>query len=152
MRTHYMGKPITDWWAGRGRRCSRCIASPVPKPRPQMILVSPPPAPPTPPPPPVPAPTLGRIEEQFEVFHENNPHVYEALVREGRSLLARGHRKLGISMLYERLRWQVYMETHDDEHDFKLPNNYRSYYARLIMRQEPDFEGVFALAELRSTR
>lgn len=29
--------------------------------------------------------------------------------------------------------------------DFKLNNSYRAYYARLIMAQEPDLAGLFAL-------
>jgi hypothetical protein len=29
--------------------------------------------------------------------------------------------------------------------DFKLNNNYRAHYARLIMHQEPDLDGIFEL-------
>jgi hypothetical protein len=128
-RTHVMGKAIDAWWAGRGSRCTACLDKAAKT-----------------------QPSYSTIEEEFWHFHKINFFVYDALVTEGRKLLARGHTRLGIGMLYERLRWQVFMETVDDDYDFKLPNNYRSHYARLIMKQEPDFAGVFQLAELRSTR
>jgi hypothetical protein len=128
-RTHYLGQSIIDWWESRGRRCKTCVA----KAENQTVKAT-------------------TLEEKFLEFHRNNPAVYDALVEEGRILIIRGHRKFGISMLWEQLRWRCYLETYDDEVDFRLPNNYRAYYARLIMQQEPLFEGVFSLAELRSNR
>lgn len=128
-RTTVLGLPIALWWDQQGQLCSACHAKAQAQ-----------------------RPTPAGLEAQFNDYHAANPHVYAALAREGRVLLARGHRKLGIKMLYERLRWQVYMETTDDQYDFKLPNNYTAYYARLLMEQEPDFAGVFTLAELRSRR
>ena len=124
-RTHVMGVRIAQWWAGQKMTCSLCLAKAAQSQWPR-----------------------GSLGADFEVFHESNPHVYVALVREGRKLLEVGHRKLGIAILYERLRWQVYMETVNAE--VKLPNNYRAYYARKIMEQEPDFKGVFNVAQLRS--
>ena len=38
--------------------------------------------------------------------------------------------------------------TTDEHSGFKLNNNYRSRYARLIMEQEADLEGVFQIREL----
>lgn len=91
-----------------------------------------------------------RLERAFVDFHANNPHVYERLVKLARDLVARGHRKLGIGMLYEVVRWMQYMETTDT--DFKLNNNHRSRYARLIMSQEPDLAEVFETRELADDR
>lgn len=90
------------------------------------------------------------LEGQFVAFHRANPHVYEALVHLTRQLVARGHRRVGIGMLYETLRWQVAMTTSDGASPFRLNNNYRSRYARLIAEQEPDLADVFEVRELRA--
>lgn len=91
----------------------------------------------------VPVPGTGSIEGNFLAFHAANPWVYTALVRLARDLHNSGRRKVGIGMLFEVLRWQWTRATTDQASDFKLNNNYRSRYARLIMRQEPDLDGVF---------
>lgn len=83
-------------------------------------------------------------ETAFDRFHADNPRVYEVLVRLAREWVGRfGSHKLGIATLFERTRWEIALATTDA--DFKLNNNFRAYYARLIMRQEPDLEGLFDL-------
>jgi hypothetical protein len=76
--------------------------------------------------------------------------VYDRLVKLARDLVARGHRKLGIGMLYEVVRWMQYMETTDTE--YKLNNNHRSRYAREIMLREADLADVFDVRELADER
>ena len=90
------------------------------------------------------------IAERFDAFHDANPWVYDALVGLARDLVNRGRRRIGIGMLYEVLRWQYYRATTDEASDFKLSNDYRSRYARLIMDNESDLAGVFELRELTS--
>lgn len=81
---------------------------------------------------------------RFEEFHTDNPIVYEVLVSlAGQWVAATGRRKLGIGALFERARWDIALVTGDP--DFKLNNNYRAYYARLIMRQERHLAGLFDL-------
>lgn len=87
-----------------------------------------------------------RIDRAFAEFHRSNPHVYQRLAEMARQLVARGHKRIGIGMLFEVLRWQSAIETTGDE--FRLNNNYRSRYARLLMDREPDLAGVFELREL----
>ena len=82
------------------------------------------------------------LEDQFNAFHQANPHVYEMLRR--LSLDAARHgRRLGIGMLFEVLRWQNAMTTTDEASEFKLNNNYRAFYARLLMEREPDLQDYF---------
>lgn len=95
----------------------------------------------------VPAPT---IYDAFQAFNEANPHIYDALVNLARDLRIRGHWRIGIGMLFEVLRWQTAMVTTDTA--FKLNNNYRSHYARAIMADHPDLDGIFELRELRDER
>lgn len=90
----------------------------------------------------------GRIDRDFERFHADNPQVYEQLVRLCRLAERRGRDRIGIGMLWERLRWEFYMSTTGDL--WKLNNNYRSRYARKLMAEFPEFEGLFETRVLRS--
>ena len=86
--------------------------------------------------------------DQFAHYDAVNPHVYHALVRLARGLVANGRRRFGIGMLFEVLRWETAMSTTGD--DFKLNNNHRSRYARLIMATCPDLANVFETRELHT--
>lgn len=92
----------------------------------------------------------GASEAAFRAFHEANPHVYRALVELARTAKAQGAAEIGIGMLWEVLRWRLFFETTD--RNFKLNNNHRSRYARLIMAQEPDLAGIFEVRELTSEK
>lgn len=84
------------------------------------------------------------LGEKFELFHRENPHVYRTLVRLAREWVNQtGQRKIGIKSLYEVARWQLAIESSDP--DYRLNNSYTAYFARLIMLQEPDLDGVFDL-------
>jgi len=46
-------------------------------------------------------------------------------------------------MLFEVLRWNYYLEVDQGEEEFKLSNDFRAPYARLIMQQELDLADAF---------
>jgi hypothetical protein len=85
------------------------------------------------------------MAERFVEFHRLNPQVYVAIVDIARDLVALGFAKCGMKMIFERLRWLSAIETKGDE--FKLNNNYTSFYARLVMEAEPDLAGFFETRE-----
>lgn len=87
-------------------------------------------------------------EAAFQAFHAQNPHVYRALVELARAAKEKGKLEVGIGMLWEVLRWRLFFETSDPS--FKLNNNHRSRYARLIMAQEQDLAGIFEVRVLTS--
>lgn len=95
-------------------------------------------------------PPPGSIQDSFLRFHEANPWVYVALCRLARDLLERGQTKIGIGMLWEVLRWQHARATQDAKSTFKLNNNLRSRYVRLLMDQEKDLAGVFDVRALQA--
>ena len=90
------------------------------------------------------------IQQQFHEFHEANPWVYQEMVKLARRAKARGAQKVGIGMLTEIVRWRRAIATQDWNSGFKINNSYRSRYARLIMQQEPDLDGVFDTRELKA--
>lgn len=90
-----------------------------------------------------------RLRDNFERFHMENPKVYDTLV-----MLARRWRgrkgplaTCGIGMLFEVARWYLDLETVGEP--LKLNNNYRAFYARLIMGREPGLAGIFSTRRQR---
>lgn len=83
------------------------------------------------------------ITEKFTEFHKDNPHVYEQLKSFARELVAAGHKKLSISLIVERVRWETAIRTVAAD-PFKISNNHKPEYARLLDK-EPEFAGKFAL-------
>jgi hypothetical protein len=82
--------------------------------------------------------------EKFRLFHGENPAVYAALCRRGREWITRtGRTKVGISALFEVVRWEIALTTNDP--DFKINNNFQPWYSRLIMRNEPDLSELFEI-------
>ena len=96
-------------------------------------------------------PEESKLDLAFARYHEKNPSVDRKLVVLAAKLCARGHRRLGIGMLFEVLRWEHRMATVGGD-GFKLNNNYRSRYARMIMRTEPALDGMFELRVLDDER
>lgn len=90
------------------------------------------------------------IRERFQEFHSDHPEVYEQLVQLARTWVRHGGGKLGIATLFERLRWEWQVTGLTDSQGYKLNNNYRAHYARIIMDQEPDLVGIFEIRKLTS--
>lgn len=88
--------------------------------------------------------------EEFWQFHVENPHIYRRLVALAREAKAAGRDRAGIGMLWEVLRWDIFTSTTGNE--YKLNNNFRAHYARVIMVWNPDLRGMFETRELRSER
>lgn len=84
------------------------------------------------------------LAENFARFHQENPHVYSLLVRLAREWRARRPgTRCGIGMLYEVARWYEGINSRGEP--LKLNNNYRAFYARMMMEREPDLDLLFDL-------
>lgn len=83
------------------------------------------------------------LRSRFLTFHIENLHVYHAIVALAREYRARRgpYAKIGIDLLIARLRWDVVVNTSGDP--YRLANEHRAFYARLVMHREPDLRGVF---------
>lgn len=89
----------------------------------------------------------GKLEDEFWQFHHRNPAVYALLVKLAREWKRNTGNKLGIKALFERARWESGIRT--DSREYNLNNNHTAFYARLIMSQERDLDGLFNLREQR---
>ena len=82
------------------------------------------------------------MTEKFRLFHAENAHIEKELASRAMELQARGHQRCGMGMLFEVMRWSHMLKTNTDE-PFKLNNNYRAYYARVIEADYPSLKGFF---------
>ena len=89
-------------------------------------------------------------KDKFLAYHNSNPEVYTALEEMTQQLIIRGRTRIGIGFLCEVLRWNHLMKTNDPNSDFKINNNYRAHYARLLIAHHPDWAEFFELRQIRS--
>ena len=90
-------------------------------------------------------PRLSEAAERFERFHNDNPEVLDRIHEIALDLrLNRGFQRCSMTLIFERLRWLHALETHGEE-DFLLNNNYKPYYARVLMAMDPRLDGFFEL-------
>ena len=90
------------------------------------------------------------IQETFEAFDQANPWVRDALITLARQHRAAGHRRVGVGLLFEVLRWQYDLRVDADGSPWRINNNLRSRYARAIAATVPDLADAFELRELRA--
>ncbi|GAA1353486.1 hypothetical protein [Streptomyces beijiangensis] len=88
------------------------------------------------------------IQVHFESFHELNPWVHRQLASMTEDCINRGFDRIGIGMLFELLRWRYGAATRGDE--FRLNNNYRSRYVRLLIDEHPEWACLFETRTLRA--
>jgi hypothetical protein len=87
-------------------------------------------------------------EERFRRFHKENPKVYLHLREMALQLRARGRKVYSIKTLWEVLRWKIAV-LGDFREGWKLNNSYTPFYARELMRREPELAGFFETREKR---
>lgn len=90
------------------------------------------------------------IDDRFQQFHADHPEVYDEIVFLARELKVAGHKRVGMKLIFEVVRWRRLLRGVPDSEGFKLNNVYSSRYSRLVMEQEPDLAGFFETRELQS--
>lgn len=89
-------------------------------------------------------------EEKFRAFHEANPHILTELEVATAELIRAGHNRIGIDWLISIVRWENRSKTSDAHSIYRINNDYKPRYARLILERHPEWSGVIALRELRT--
>ena len=84
------------------------------------------------------------LEKTFEEFHAAHPDVYKKLLYYARQWRQRRgpNAHCGITALYERARWEMWLESLDDDPPPRLSDAHTAFYARLLMKLHPDLEGI----------
>lgn len=73
--------------------------------------------------------------DEAAAFDEQNPFVYGEVVRWARELRDHGVKRFGITLPWERTRYDLSIESGGE---YKLNNNFRAIYARHIIENVPD--------------
>ena len=89
-----------------------------------------------------------KLEIAFWKFHNANPRVYDKLVMYAKQW-HRVHEHGSINLLFERVRWDYMTDINRLDDGFRLNNNHRAFYARLIEQQEADLHDFFRLRQQR---
>lgn len=91
----------------------------------------------------------GDIQERFERFHRDNPHVLRELEELAQQWFDAGNRSVAIGMLWETLRWKSGISTQTSE-PYKLNDHFRSRYVRLMIERHPEWADRFETRQLRA--
>jgi hypothetical protein len=85
--------------------------------------------------------------EEFVLFHEKHPILYDAILEDAKRLLELGWVEVGVRYLYEHQRYKSLIRKSSDVTqktiEFGLNNNFAAHYARLIEEQQPAFKKFF---------
>lgn len=80
---------------------------------------------------------MNHIQQKFEEFHANNPQVYQAFRDLAIQVKKSGKNEFSSAMIFERMRWTQMIETEGGD-GYKINNNFRAYYARKLMDDDPE--------------
>lgn len=90
------------------------------------------------------------LQQRFEAFHEANPRILDAIIQIARDAKREhGYRVWSINGVFEILRYSkkyrnLRMQLKISQADgFRLNNDYRAFYVRLVERAAPELEGFF---------
>ena len=78
---------------------------------------------------------------KFFEFHDENPHVFKLWEEITFKAIKRGYKHIGAALIRELIRWESGITTTDPE--YKMPNQWTPYYARLFMQKHPEYAGLF---------
>lgn len=95
--------------------------------------------------------TRRSIDERFEAFHTENPKVFELFCRFADEARRTGRTRYSADAILHRLRWHLEIEVRDTGEEFALNNDFTSRYARLLIEEDPSFDGFFELRKLRES-
>lgn len=89
------------------------------------------------------------IYTRFLDYHIKFPRVYTLFERFALELLRNGREKIGAKMIMERVRWECYTGSKDEE-GWKINNDYISHYARLFMKNHPEYSDCFETRAIKT--
>jgi len=82
-------------------------------------------------------------DSKFPKYHSENPQIYEAFKKYAKKAIEKGDKRLSADYIFHVIRWESPIGS--DEKDFKVNNNYTSFYSRMFMNEYPEFKGIFNL-------
>jgi len=100
------------------------------------------------PPPEYSTPKYLKNYNEWVVYLDKNPRVYQLICEYADEAMRAGHTFYAIATIWELIRWDHTVRTEDI--NFKMPHNHRAFYSRMWMLNNPAFAGFFRTAIQRS--
>lgn len=82
------------------------------------------------------------LQERWQAFCDQNPHVMVEMLRLARARLERGETRIGVKALWEELRESIRVQKLGD---WALNNSFTALAARRLIELEPRLDGVIEL-------
>ncbi len=98
------------------------------------------------------------IQDAFEQYHRDNPHVYDKFKELALLAINRGKKKISFKMIMNVIRWEYFITTTENNQvtlegesvKFKINDAYGSRYSRLFIQDFPEHENKIELRKLRT--
>jgi hypothetical protein len=84
-----------------------------------------------------------------EKYHNTHPEVWELFNKFTAERIAQGFKNYSVNGIFERIRWETPAGA-DGTQEFKIGNNFRAFYARAWMEDNPEHEGFFRTRKQKS--
>lgn len=89
---------------------------------------------------------MPKAVQKFFDFHARNPEIYKQFKRFTKELLgSKPTRTIGSQMIIERIRYELFLNKQDEREEYKINNNYAPGYARLFVKDFPEYDGLIRL-------
>jgi len=83
-----------------------------------------------------------QIKKQYLKYHRMHPVVWDLFKKFTFEAIKAGHKHYSADAIVHRVRWETAV-TLAEKGDFKINNNFVTYYARRFMRENPQHRGFF---------
>ena len=88
------------------------------------------------------------LQERFLNFHRENPDVYAVLEEAVRRHIKRlGYTRTSVDLLVHVARWERIASTSTSLTGFKIANAHTPFYARLLIKNHPEWKPLFQLCK-----
>lgn len=88
--------------------------------------------------------------KSFKAFHGENKHIYEAFKQRAEQMRAAGRVKYSHWAIINVVRWGMDLTTTAEP--YKISNDFITMFARLLVWQDPSFDGFFELKKTNPHR
>ncbi len=88
------------------------------------------------------------VLERFKRYHRENPDVYIEFKQFAQQMRNAGRSRYSAEAIINAIRWHRDLKTTGDV--FKINNDFKSIYARLLIYYHPEFADFFQLRCIRS--
>jgi hypothetical protein len=88
------------------------------------------------------------LREKFEVFDNDNPHIYEMFAGFTIEAINAGKTKLSAWLITNRIRWETEVVTKSED-KYKISNDYIALYARKFIAENPQYKNFFNIKEMK---